>query len=90
MRDLTDVFRKKGTIEGLVALQEDGELTQREMQNRMGVANGTIQKRINDLRSHDLIEEDARLADSGRPTKTYRLTQDGSERADKLREILED
>lgn len=89
MPDISDLLRKKGTIEGLVALREDGELSQKEIQDRMGVANGTIQKRIDDLRSHELIEEDARLGDSGRPTKTYKLTSSGSKSAEKLREIIE-
>ena len=88
MPDLTELIRKKGTIEGLTALQEDGEMTQGEMMDRMNVANGTIQRRLDELKSENLISEDASLAESGRPRKTYRLTYEGSKRAEKLRELL--
>lgn len=88
MTELVDLIRKKGTIEGLMALQDSGEMTQNEMMSRMNVANGTIQRRLDELKSQDLISEDASLAESGRPRKVYRLTDDGSNRAEKLRELL--
>lgn len=90
MPDLAELIRKKGTIEGLMALKEDGEMTQSEMMSRMNVANGTIQRRLDELKSQNLVSEDASLADSGRPHKVYRLTDDGSRRAEKLRELLQE
>lgn len=90
MSEFTELIRKKGTIEGLIALQEDGEMTQSEMMDRMQVANGTIQRRLDELKSEDLIAEDASLAESGRPRKTYHLTDEGSKRAEKLRELLDE
>lgn len=90
MVDLAELIRKKGTIEGLIALQEDGEMTQDEMMERMNVANGTIQRRLDELKSENLISEDASLAESGRPRKSYHLTEEGSKRVEKLRELLEE
>lgn len=90
MTDLVELVRKKGTIEGLIALQADEEMTQDEMMEQMNVANGTIQRRLDEMKSQDLIAEDASVADSGRPRKVYTLTEEGAKRADKLQDFLRD
>lgn len=89
MPDLKDFIRRKGTIDGLMALKQDGEMTQSEIQQRMNVANGTIQRRLDEMKSLNWVDEDASLGEAGRPQKIYRLTDEGSRRAEKLRELLE-
>jgi len=87
--DLTKLLQRKGTIEGLIALGDDQELTQSEIMDRMGVANGTVQKRIQELKDRNLIEETAKISDKGRPQKAYRLTDNGEQRADMLKRVVE-
>lgn len=73
-----------------MALDRHQDLTQSEMMEEMGVSNGTIQERVSELKERNLIEEDASISDSGRPRKVYHLTDDGSNRAKKLRDLLEE
>lgn len=89
MSDVKEFITKKGTIDGLMALKQNGELTQGEIKQQMNVANGTIQRRLDEMKSMNWVDEDASLGETGRPQKVYRLTDEGSERAEKLRELLE-
>lgn len=75
-KEILEVIRRKGTIEILLLLKEGGK-TYSEIIQKMGMSNGTAQRRLRELSDLSLVEANAMLTTDGRPTKRYTLAEDG-------------
>lgn len=83
------LLTRKGSIEALLALQTDSELTTSELAEQMDVANGTARDRMGDLEDEGLVEKDAALRGED-PVRVYQVTDDGATLATSLQSILDE
>jgi len=72
---LMDVLGRHDTIL-VLALAADGGTSFSELSNDVGMANGTINRRLDELEQAGLIEPKAEVAENGRAVKTYGVSED--------------
>lgn len=85
----TELLTAKGSINALIALQQNDTLTTKSLSEEMDVAEGTARERMTQLEDAGLVSEDADLR-NGRPVRVFTATEDGERLATSLTSILSD
>ena len=82
-----ELLTRKGTIDTILALSEGVTLTTSEAADLMDVADGTARTRLDDLADEGLVATDASLR-NGSAVKVYTVTEDGTQLAQTLSDVL--
>lgn len=77
MRKPLELIQKKGAVNILVTLWEKGGLNVSGLSKEAGVSNGTIQRRLEELKEKQLVKEKIGENENNRLEKSYTLTDTG-------------
>lgn len=77
MQKPLELIQKKGAVNILVTLWKEGRLNVSRLSKEAGVSNGTIQRRLEELKEKRLVEEEIGENKNNRLEKSYTLTDTG-------------
>lgn len=84
MQKPLELIQKKGAVNILVTLWKEGRLNVSRLTKEAGVSNGTIQRRLEELKEKQLVEEEIGENENNRLEKSYTLTDTGRNFSDGL------
>ena len=77
MLDPFDLIQNRGAANILVSLLERETLNVTQLSENAGVCSGTLQRRLDELKECELIDEEIRESENRRLEKAYGLTESG-------------
>lgn len=84
MQKPLELIQKKGAVNILVTLWREGRLNVSRLSKEAGVSNGTIQRRLEELKEKQLVKKEIGENENNRLEKSYTLTSTGKNFSESL------
>ncbi len=84
LQNSLELIQRKGAVNILVTLCKEGRLNVSRLSKKSGVSNGTIQRRLDELKEEKLVRERIGESENNRLEKSYSLTDTGKDFSENL------